>query len=327
MPETTSEPREDVEPRENVVQVDGLTVRYGGEKVLQGVSFGIDPGSVWALLGRNGAGKSSLVRCLLGHQKPQAGRVRIFGRDSWKDRVPLMRRTGVVPEVDDAPPGMSARQLSRFCSSLYPRWDAASIFERLARFEVPDKVPFGKLSKGQKGQVQLALALAHSPELLVLDDPTLGLDVVARKAVFEELVVELADRGTTVFLTSHDLPGVEAIASHVAFLKEGRLILDEDINDVKARFRRLTFGPVGGPPHAPIGVTELDANLAAPMGLLSCERRGRDLEVLVERYSDEAFEVLRETPGLDRVEAWPVSLEEVLIAVAGTGRPAGGDGG
>ena len=267
------------EDNENVVRVDGLDVSYGRATVLDGLSLRIAPGSVWALLGRNGAGKSSLVRCLLGHQKPQGGRVEVFDRDVWKHRVDVMRRVGVVPEADDAPPGMNARQLSRFCSRLYPSWESASVFDRLERFEVPLKVPFGKLSKGQKGQVQLALALAHSPELLVLDDPTLGLDVVARKAVFEELVVELADRGTTVFLTSHDLPGVESIASHVAFLHGGKLILDEEIDDVKTRFRRITFGPVGGPPHVALGETSLDAAALAAPGLTDALRRGVSREV------------------------------------------------
>lgn len=290
-----------------VIQIDALTVRYGRASVLDGVSLAVEPGSVFALLGRNGAGKSSLVRCLLGQQKPASGGTRIFGRDSWKDRVALMERIGVVPENDDAPPSMTAKQLSRFCSRLYPRWDEASLVERLERFEVPLGVAFGKLSKGQRGQVLLSLALAHSPELLVLDDPTLGLDVVARKAVFEELVVELADRGTTVFLTSHDLPGIEAIASHVAFLRGGRLQIDEELETLKTRFRKLRFGPGdGGEP--------LQA-----LRPLRVERRGRDTEAVVEGFSEEGFEALRGAADVGRLEEQALPLEEILIAVAEAG--------
>ena len=105
---------------------------------------------------------------------------------------------------------------------------------RLKRFGVALDTPFGKLSKGQKGQVSLSLALASAPRLLVLDDPTLGLDAVARKAVFEELIGDLADRGTTVFITTHDLAGVEPIADRVGILREGRLVLDEEMEALKA---------------------------------------------------------------------------------------------
>src|SRR5207244_4282434 len=134
-------------------------------------------------------------------------------------RARLLSRVGVVPEDPDAPPSMTAPALGAFSAGLYPSWDSKGFSDRLARFSIPLDVPFGKLSKGQKGQVQLALALAPSPDLLILDDPTLGLDAVARKAVFEELVDELADRGTTVFLTTHDLAGVERMADRVGILK------------------------------------------------------------------------------------------------------------
>ena len=198
-------------------------------------------GSVYALLGRNGAGKSSLVRCLLGQQKPTAGGCFLFGEDVWKRRARLMAKVGVVPEDPDAPPSMTARQLSAFCARIYPTWDAPAVEARLARFGVPAGTPYGNLSKGQRALVALALALASSPELLVLDDPTLGLDAVARRAFFEELVGELADRGTTVLLTSHDLAGVESMATRVGILKGGRLVLDEDLEALKARFRRLRY--------------------------------------------------------------------------------------
>ena len=291
--------------RQRTIEARALEVRYGRTTVLNGIDLEVAPGEVCALLGRNGAGKSSLVRCLLGHQKPALGSVRLFGRDAWKDRVRLMERVGVVPETGDAPPTMSALQLSRFCARLYPRWDEAGLARRLERFEVPLTLPFGRLSKGQRGQVMLALALAHGPELLVLDDPTLGLDVVARKAVFEELVVELADRGITVFLTSHDLPGIEGIASRVIFLRHGRFLLDEDLETLKHRFRRLRLGPVA------------DEGVLAPLAPRTVADRGRDIEAVVEGFDDETFAELRRTAGLERAAASPLSLEEILLTMTG----------
>lgn len=223
----------------DLVAIEELTVRYGRRLVLDRVSFGVPEGAVYVLLGRNGAGKSSLVRCLLGEQRPDTGRAFLLGGDAWRERATLLRGIGVVPEEPDAPPAMNARQLARFCSGLYETWDDAGLAARLERFGIPSDIPFGQLSKGQKGQVILSLALASSPRLLILDDPTLGLDPVARRSVFDELIVDLADRGTTVFLTSHDLAGVEGIADRVGVLNQGKLLLNEEMEVLKQRFRRL----------------------------------------------------------------------------------------
>ena len=217
-----------------VLSFEAVSIRHGRREVLQDVSFSVAPGSVYALLGRNGAGKSSLVRCALGLSIPTSGRVRLFDADPWATRRKAMARIGVVPEEPDAPPEMTARALGRFCGPLYPRWDDAGYVERITRLGAPMDVAFGKLSKGQKGIVMLALALAPSPELLVLDDPTLGLDVVAKSAVFGELIGDLADRGTTVFVTSHELTAIEALADRIGILSGRRLVVDEAVESLKA---------------------------------------------------------------------------------------------
>jgi len=222
------------------IEIDGLAVRYGRTTVLEDVRLSVARGSVHALLGRNGSGKSSLLRVLLGHRPAAAGRVQLLGEDPWRRRSALMQRVGVVPEEPDAPPEMTATQLSAFCGRVYRRWDAAAVAERIRRFEVPPDRAIGSLSKGQKGAVMLALALGHGPELLVLDDPTLGLDVVARDAVFGEVIGELADRGTTVFVTSHDLRAIEGIADRVAILHGGRLVVAGSLESLKAE-RGLTL--------------------------------------------------------------------------------------
>jgi ABC-type multidrug transport system ATPase subunit len=285
----------------NPIALEDLTVRYGQRLALDQVSLTVPEGAVYALLGRNGAGKSSLVRCLLGEQKPSGGRALLLGRDVWRERAAILSGVGVVPEEPDAPPAMTARQLSRFCSRLYPRWDAASVEARLKRFGVPGDTPFGKLSKGQKGQVLMALALAGSPRLLVLDDPTLGLDAVARKAVFEELIGDLADRGTTVFITTHDLSGVERIADRVGILREGRLVLDEEMEALKARFRRVSF-----PRSREAAVGRLTA--LAPVAVAS---RGWEVDAVVSRYAEEHL------PVEDGPEVSSLTLEEIFIALTG----------
>src|SRR5215470_10793250 len=294
-----------------VVAIERLTVRYGRALACADVSLTVEPGSVYALLGRNGAGKSSLVRCLLGEQKPTAGQALLFGQGVWKKRASLLSRVGVVPEDPDAPPAMTARQLSDFCRRLYPTWSQKEVDERLARFGVPTAVPFGRLSKGQKGEVMLALALGHGPELLVLDDPTLGLDVVARQALYEELVGELADRGTTVFLTTHDLAGFEGLATRAGILKDGRLVLDEEIETLKSRFRRIRYGNRITEARTAYG-TELDAFDAVKVKV-----RGWGVDAVVSNYDDSAFDRLRETEGVVDAQVAPMSLEEIFLAVAG----------
>jgi ABC-2 type transport system ATP-binding protein len=288
---------------EYAIEIDNVTVRYGRLRAVDRVSLAVPRGSVYGLLGRNGAGKSSLVRCLLGQREPDSGTIRLFGEDVWKQRASLMERVGVVSEEADAPPEMTVEQLARFCADVYARWDEKEVDDRLKRFDVSQKARFGALSKGQKKQVLLALALAMSPDLLVLDDPTLGLDVVARKSLFEEVIAELADRGITVFLTTHDLAGIETLADRVAILKNGALVLEEELEALKARFRRIRFAAQPVPLQESALRTALVRNW------------GSGAEAIVTNYDDVAFERLRSP----NAEVSALSLEDIFIAVTGEG--------
>ena len=285
----------------NAIEVRDLVVRYGSKTAVDRVSFTVPRGTVYALLGRNGAGKSSLVRCLLGEYKPTAGATLMFGEDTWKNRRSLMQRIGVVAEEADAPPDMTVSSLGRFCSALYTRWDQSILESRLRTFDIPMTARFGSLSKGQKKQVLLALALAMSPDLLLLDDPTLGLDVVARKSLFEEVISELAERGITILLTTHDLGGVEALADRVGILKNGQLVLDEQLETLKARFRRVRFAA------QPVPLEEVQLRTAM------VRNWGNGAEAIVTNYDDVAFERLRTS----NAEVEAMNLEDIFIAVSG----------
>jgi ABC-2 type transport system ATP-binding protein len=287
----------------SVIRVDSLTVKYGRSNAVDSVTLDVPQGSVYALLGRNGAGKSSLVRCLVGQQKPQSGHVALFGEDVWTTRVKLMERVGIVPEDSDAPPEMTIGQIVTFCAALYSRWNDAAVRARLARFALRPEKKFGTLSKGQKKQVMLAVALGVMPDLLVLDDPTLGLDVVARKSLFDEVITDLADRGTSVLITTHDLAGVESLADRVGILKDGHLVLDEEMETLKSRFRRIRFT------SAPIALAS--GNLLAAR----VTQWGNGTEAVVSNFDDVAFERFRNTANV--AEVAPMSLEEIFIAVAG----------
>lgn len=301
----------------DVARTDGLTVRYGAKTAVDAVSLGVPVGSVFALLGRNGAGKSSLLRCLLGEQKPTVGSASLFGEEAWRCRARLMARVGVVPEEPDAPREMTPRRLGAFYRALYPRWDDAGLRTRLERFGVPLDTPFGKLSKGQKSLTALSLALSSSPELLVLDDPTLGLDAVARRAFLEEIVGELADRGVSILLSTHDLAGVERIADRVAILRAGRVVVAEETEALKGRFRRVTYVNERTETRTEFG-TELDA-----LDPVSAKVRGWGIDAVVSAYSDEAFARFAAQDGVVGAEASPLALEEIFVALAGGGNGAG----
>ncbi len=302
----------------SVLAVEEMTVHYGRRVALDRVSLAVEEGAVYALLGPNGAGKSSLVRCLLGEQRPESGRARLFGEDVWSRRAALLAEVGVVPEEPDAPPAWTARQLAGFCSRLYPRWDGGTFEGRLARFGVPLDTAFGRLSKGQKGQVGMALALGHSPRLLILDDPTLGLDPHARRVVFEELIGDLADRGTTVFLTTHDLAAVEGIASRVGVLRTGTLVLDEELETLKQRFRKIRFPAAEAEP----------AGRLAGLSVVRVAARGfGGTEAVVADYDEERFTALPGVGGIGgRAEVSALTLEEIYLALVGpgSGQDAGG---
>ena len=279
------------------VQVTDVTVRYGKRTAVDAVTLAVPVGSVYALLGRNGAGKSSLVRCLVGQLRPDRGIVELFGEDVWKRRAQLMDRVGIVAEEPDAPADMRVGELAAFSAKLYSKWRQPSFDARLQRFEISPRSRFGELSKGQRKQVTLALALAGSPELLILDDPTLGLDVVARKSLFEEVIADMVDHGITVLITTHDLGAVESIADRVGVLRDGRLLLDEELESVKARFRKIR---IAGPPDT---LACFETKSARPWG--------SGTEAVVTNY-DPSVEMAN-------AEVAPMSLEEIFIALAGEG--------
>ena len=296
---------------EDAVVVDRLTVRYRRATACDAVSLRVRSGSVYALLGRDGAGKSSLARCVLGQQRPSAGRATLFGKDVWKERARLMTRVGAVPEEPDAPPAMTARQIMDFCRRLYPSWDEAGVAGRVERLGVPADIPFRRLTKEQQQGIMLAAALGHRPQLLVLDDPTLGLNPAARETLLAELIGVLADSGTTIFLATRDLSSVEGFATRVGILKGGRLVLDEEIETLKARFRRIRYGNDRTVERAEYG-TELD-----DFDAVRVKVRGWGVDAVVSNFTEWNFERFRRIEGVVDAEVSTMPLEEIFLAVVG----------
>ena len=291
-----------------ILEVEGLTIRYGRLTAVEDLSLEVPQRSVYALLGRNGSGKSSTVRCLLGQQRPTAGKTRLLGLDAWKNRRTIMTTVGAVPETPNIPAETTADRLERFMAKVSTSWDHSKYDSRLDRFGIPRRTRFDRLSKGQKRQLSLTAAISTSPELLILDDPTLGLDAVARRELFEELVTELADRGTTVFITTHDLAGVEGIADRIGIIKDGHLLIDEELEIMKGRFRRLVFSP---------DQDSLRESVAADMQPVLSATGGGVAEVVVGGFDEDALTRVRQADPPGQVTAEPMSLEEIFVALCG----------
>jgi ABC-2 type transport system ATP-binding protein len=208
-----------------VVELRGAKKSYGGF-TLGPVDLAVEPGYVVAVVGPNGSGKTTLFRMLMGLARPDAGDLRLFGAPlDGDDEVATKRRIGYVPERATGHDDLTARELGRFISRWYPAsWDERRYLEMLARFEIEPGKRFGKLSKGTQRRLSFALALACEPELLLLDEPTDGVDPIARRQMLDEVSGFVEGGGRTVLLATHVMEEVRRVADYVAFLSKGRFL-------------------------------------------------------------------------------------------------------
>jgi len=206
-----------------LIQTDALTVQYGRKRALDKLTLNVARGGIHAIVGANGAGKSTLFRVLLGFETASAGSARILGCDSGALTPALRGRIGFVNEEHTLPGWMRVDQLTAMQRRQYPQWSQGR-FEAVARnFHVLPEQKITELSRGERAGVNLALALAQCPELLVLDEPTLGLDVVAKRAFLEALMISCHDTASTVVYCSHQMEEIERVADNLIILERGRL--------------------------------------------------------------------------------------------------------
>lgn len=223
------------------VSVQNVTRRFGKKTALDALTLEVPKGLVFGLVGENGAGKTTLIKHLLGLLKPQSGTVRVFGGDPVRDPEGVFSRIGYLSENRDLPPWMRVRELMLFTQAFYPGWDNGYAEELRATFGLDPAARVRSLSRGQRAQVGLLLALAHRPDLLVLDEPSSGLDAVVRRDILGAIIRTVADEGRTVLFSSHLLDEVEYVADHVAFLHEGRLVASGPLTEIKAAYRLFTL--------------------------------------------------------------------------------------
>ncbi len=223
-------------------QVQGLSLNFGQQSVLSSLDWQLLPGQVVGLLGRNGSGKTSLLESVLGLREPQLGAVQLFGQNAADLDDAGRARIGYVPQQSDLFEGFTPAQLLRYFKSFYPRWNEAKVEGLLSSWDIARDKPISKLSGGQQQRLSIIRALAHEPDLLVLDEPVASLDPAGRRDFLRELVEQVLDRGTTVVFSTHILSDLERVAFNVAFLKQGRIGLQAPLDELLDEVRAVT-GP------------------------------------------------------------------------------------
>lgn len=225
----------------NVIELAGLTRRFAAKTALDDVKLCVPRGTVFGLVGVNGAGKTTLIRHILGLLRAQSGTVRVFGIDPASDPAAVLGRIGYLSEEPDLPGWMRVGELFRYTRAFYPNWDQKFADELSESFALDRKAKVKHLSKGQRARTGLVLALAHRPELLVLDEPSSGLDPIVRQDILGAIIRTIAEEGRTVVFSSHLLHEVERVADQVAMINRGRVVFSGELDRIKESHHRLTL--------------------------------------------------------------------------------------
>jgi ABC-2 type transport system ATP-binding protein len=237
---------------EAVVAISNLSRHFGAKAALEDVSVFVPRGSVLGLVGENGAGKTTLIKHLLGSLKAQTGNVRVFGLDPVLDPVGVLGRVGYLSERRDLPGWMRVSEFIRYSQAFYPGWNEAYAAQLLEQFQLDPTQKIKTLSQGQQAKAGLLTSLAYRPELLILDEPSSGLDPVVRRDILEAIIRTVADEGRTVLFSSHLLDEVERVADYVVMLQRGRVVLNGRTEEVRRDHISAVLVFVEPPAKAPV---------------------------------------------------------------------------
>lgn len=226
---------------EPVIVLREVTRRFGAKTALDRVSLTVPRGAVFGLVGANGAGKTTLIKHVLGLLRPTAGSVQVFERDPATDPRGVLSRIGYLSEETDLPGWMRVGELLRYTRAFYPAWDDAYAEELRRAFALDPAARIKTLSKGQRARAGLLIALAYRPELLVLDEPSSGLDPIVRRDIVNAIIRTIADEGRTVLFSSHLLNEVERVSDYLAIIQQGQIVLSASMEEVKETHWRLTL--------------------------------------------------------------------------------------
>ena len=291
---------------ESVIDVSELTRRFGATTALASVSLSLPRGAVYGLVGANGAGKTTLIKHVLGLLRAESGSVRVFGLDPVADPKGVLSRIGYLSEENDLPGWMRIHELVRYSRAFYPAWDDAYAEEVRLAFALHPTAKIKDLSRGQKARAGLLIALAHRPELLLLDEPSSGIDPVVRRDILEAVIRTIAHEGRTVLFSSHLLEEVERVADHVTMISHGKIALSAPLDAIKESHRHVTVRLAHARPEPP-----------SVAGVLRWDGGGEEWTAVVRGDSGE-LEAAVAACGARIVASRVPSLDEIFVAHVGT---------
>ena len=292
-----------------ILETRQLAKSFKGRPALRGLDLHVPQGSIFGFLGRNGAGKTTTIKSLMGLLRPDGGEARVFGitvaeggKNLEQNSIEVRRRIGFVTEDKELYPYMNVEQIIRFTRPFFPKWRDDLEQKYLKMFDLPPKKKIPDLSKGMRSKLMLLLAIARGADLLILDEPTDGLDPAATEDVLRELMAMAASEGTTMFFSSHQLTEVELIADHIGIIDQGRMVVTGSLDDMKCRYQRLQI----------VFSSDVRAPERWVEGVESIRQEGRVLSILASRNVDAIVEQARSLPDA-AVERFPVTLKEIFL--------------
>jgi len=293
----------------NVVDFQNIHRSYHrGTNVLDGVTFEVEKGRVVGLVGKNGAGKTTLLRIAMGMLEAQQGTVRLFGLDPRHEPLEVKRRVGFVSEDQILPPFMRVEQILDLHRGLFPTWDESITEDLIERFRIPLRTKIKALSKGQARQVALLCAVAHKPEILLLDEPAAGLDPAARREFLETSIQLLNRTGSTILFSSHYMTDVERLADRIVMLHEGRVLIEAELDELHEQYSLALVPHNGGASRAKL--ISLD-------GCLGVRDRSDGLHAVFNLELESTARLLEVELGISDSLCSRIALEDMFVELAG----------
>lgn len=292
------------------VVIQDLSRHFGSKRALDAVSLQVPRGSVFGLVGENGAGKTTLIKHLLGLLRAEKGSVRVLGLDPVAAPAAVLSRLGYLAETRDLPLWMKMGELLDYSAAFYPAWDTSYARRLQEQFQLPPDTRLKHLSRGELAKAGLLVALAHRPELLILDEPSSGLDPLVRRDILEAIIRTVTEEGRTVLFSSHLLDEIERVADHVAMMVNGKIVLAGSLDDIRAGHRKF--------------VLRFDATPSAPptiAGALAVAGSNLEWTVLADGASENIATEAQRIGGRI-VEEHAPTLEEIFLARASRKSPA-----
>jgi len=288
---------------ETVLQTQGLTKYYGSTLAVDHLNLQIPQGCICGFVGRNGAGKTTAIKLMLGLLKPTAGSSTLLGCDSQQLKPAIRQRIGYVTEGHRLFRWMSIAELEKFQRSFFPKqWDDKFFADMIEYFNLPKKRKIKHLSNGERAQVSLALALAPNPELLIMDDPTLGLDAAIRRQFLEGMIELIMREGRTVLFSSHILGDVERVSDRILVIDKGVLRANCTLEEFRTTVKKVILSFADSTPS--------EVNIE---GLLHCRRTEKELELILVGLADEQIGRWADKNGVEKYNIVKMNLEDQFI--------------